>query len=214
VTWLLFLPMFSVAFTRFSHNASDYFLYAHIKEQEERTVTEVDKKDLYVSIVHEYMEKYGLKCELIVDEDAERIKLEAGLSIGDQGGRLFLEIDYDIEVINAYIYYIFNCKKQKVDEMMRLFNVFNIRKRIGKFVVFADDGVIRWQHGVDFEGAIPSATSIRQIVGCGWNDMEEFIDPVVAVAMTNQTAEAALAEFDEARAKAAEKADDDTPSEL
>jgi hypothetical protein len=92
--------------------------------------------------------------------------------------------------------------------MALLLNQLHTRCKYGTFVAF-DDGYVRWQHRVDFEGSEPTAISIQRIVGPGWNIAEQFIDPISAVALTKQSAKEALEEFDEAQQEK-----DDGPSEL
>jgi hypothetical protein len=79
---------------------------------------------------------------------------------------------------------------------------------------------VRWQFIVDFEGANPTGITIHQNFQPGWNTVENYINPISAVALTRQTAVEALREHDEDVAKAeaeeaaAASSDDNVPDEL
>jgi hypothetical protein len=147
--------------------------------------------------------------ELEVDEEAQTVKLNTGLDLNGQDGRLIVEASEKTCFVDVFIYYTgFKCKPAKLNEMAVLLNQLHTRRRYGTFVAF-DDGYVRWQHRVDFEDSEPCGLSIERIVGPGWEYAKQFSDPISAVALTKQSAKEALAEFDEARS-----ANDDGPSEL
>ena len=66
------------------------------------------------------------------------------------------------------------------------------------------DREIAWSHSVDFENPSPGGQSIENVVGPGWEAAAFFADLIAVVAMTNQGAEAAVAEWREANAQAEE----------
>jgi hypothetical protein len=172
-----------------------------------------ERKLRYVEIMKEFLEYKEWNDGFDLKEEICQVFLETGLTVGHQSGRLFIEMNYDSELTDVYLYYNFHCRENKRDEVVKLINHLHLRWAPGRFELLPD-GRVRWRHRVDFEGSSPSGVSIARIVDPGWDCTVMFVDVVVAVGMTNQTAEEALAEFDAARAKAKEADDDDAPSEL
>jgi hypothetical protein len=78
-----------------------------------------------------------------------------------------------------------------------LLSKINSRMRVGafQFIREADWQYIRWHHATDFEGSNPNGTTIRHQVITGLQTVEDHADPIAAVALTNQTADQALQEF-------------------
>ena len=171
------------------------------------------QKIKYIEIMEQFLAHKEWDDEFEVNEENAQVTLESGLTIGDQQGKLFVELNYDSDMVDVYIYYGFRCKKNKSDEMIKLFNDVHLRFALGRFELLPD-GRIRWRHRVDFEGSIASGISIDRIVQPGWNCTERFVETIVAVAMTNQTAAEAIEEHDEARAAAQAAQNDDAPREL
>jgi len=161
------------------------------------------------ALMEEFLANREWDDELEVDEEAQTVKLNTGLDLNGQDGRLIVEASEKTCFVDVFIYYTgFKCKPAKLNEMAVLLNQLHTRRRYGTFVAF-DDGYVRWQHRVDFEDSEPCGLSIERIVGPGWEYAKQFSDPISAVALTKQSAKEALAEFDEARS-----ANDDGPSEL
>jgi len=171
------------------------------------------QKIKYIEVMKEFIAYKEWDDEFEVNEEIAQVTLTTGLTIGEQSGKLFIELNYDNDIVDVYIYYNFNCKKNKSDEMIKLFNEVHLRYALGRFKLLPD-GRIQWHHRVDFEGSIVSGISIAKIVQPGWNCTERFVETMAAVAMTNQTAAEAIEEHDEARAAAQAAQDDDAPREL
>ena len=161
------------------------------------------------ALMEEFLELREWTDELDVDEEEQMVTLNTSISLNEQTGRLIVEAYEKTSYVDVFVYCTgFKCKPAKLDEMALLLNQFHTRCLYGTFVV-SDEGSVRWQHRVDFEGSEPTAISIQRIVGPGWNIAEQFIDPISAVALTKQSAKEALEEFDEAQQEKA-----DGPSEL
>ncbi len=161
------------------------------------------------ALMEEFLANREWDDELEVDEEAQTVKLNTGLDLNGQDGRLIVEASEKTCFVDVFIYYTgFKCKPAKLNEMAVLLNQLHTRRRYGTFVAF-DDGYVRWQHRVDFEDSEPCGLSIERIVGPGWEYAKQFSDPISAVALTKQSAKEALEEFDEAQDEK-----DDGPSEL
>lgn len=166
----------------------------------------------YKKILKDFLDAREWTDELEVDQATLQVSLGTGIDIGSQSGRLIIEADCKSAVIDVYIYYELKCKEAKLDQLTLLLNGIHQRWAYGRFVVFPS-GQIRWQHRVDFEDASPTGNSINNIVRPGWEAVGMFADVISAVALTKQTAEEALAEYDEAMSDG-NSSDDEAPSEL
>jgi hypothetical protein len=157
----------------------------------------------YKALLEAYLAAREWQDELSIDEEHEAVRLDTGVSVGEQSGRLIIEAYEKTEFVDVFIYYkSFNCKTSKFGEMLKLLNSIHLRVRYGRFEL-VDDGIIRWFHRVDFEGSSPTTTSIHQIVQPGWNIAERWVDVFAAVALTKQSAEDALEEMEIAELQSA-----------
>lgn len=176
---------------------------------------EVEKLRFQI-LLEQFLSDRGWQDELDVDSENKSVMLKTGVNIASHsGGMLIIEASDISEMVGVYFYLPFSCKDSKVDEMKTLLNDINVRRNYGCFqcIPDGDDGRIRWMQRVDFEGGSPTVKSLHQIVGPGWDTVAEWADVIAAVAITKQTAEDALAEFDEEQRKQQE-AEDNGPSEL
>ena len=104
----------------------------------------------------------------------------------------------DNDIIEVYVYLRYlSVKRSKDNQMHILLSKINSRLRVGafQFIREADWQYIRWHHATDFEGSKPIGTTIRHQVITGLQTVEDHADPIAAVALTNQTADQALQEF-------------------
>lgn len=173
------------------------------------------RKIAYLEIMQNFIEYKEWDDEFTLNEEMAQITLQTELPVNGQLAKLFLELNYDNDMVDAYIYYGFRCKNNKMDEMARLLNEIHLRYALGRFE-FLPDGQVRWHHRVDFEGSSPTGVSVAKIVEPGWHSVRIFFDTIAAVAMTNQTAAEVIREYDEAKAEAAARAEsnDGAPTEL
>lgn len=171
----------------------------------------------YKTLLEDYLAAREWTDELSVDEESGAVQLDTSISLGEQSGRLIVEAYEKTDFFDVFIYFRgFSCKESKVDEMLKVLNSIHLRARYGRFELLPD-GVVRWFHRVDFEGSSPTTTSVHQMVQPGWNIAERWADVIASVALTKQTAEEALEDFEEAeRQRAAQEAQEegDGPREL
>jgi len=174
-----------------------------------------ERKVQYMLIMKDFIEYKDWDDEFTLNEDMAQVILETDLPANGQLVKLFLELNYDNDMVDTYIYFGFRCKNNKMVEMARLLNEIHLRYALGHFE-FLPDGRVRWHHRVDFEGSSPTGVSIAKIVEPGWHCVRIFFDTIAAVAMTNQTAAEVIGEYDEAKAEAASSAEsnDGAPTEL
>lgn len=172
-----------------------------------------ESKIKYIEVMRHFLEIKEWNDEFEVNEPGAQVILQTGLNIGEQSGRLFLELNYDTDIVDVFIYYDFRCKGKYSNEIINLLNEIHLRHAFGRFELLPD-GRVRWRHRVDFQGSSPTGISILVIVQPGWNCAENFVDAIVAVGMGGQTAARAIEEYDEARGAAQAKSADDAPSEL
>jgi len=167
----------------------------------------------YQVLLEEFLAGREWTDSLEVDEDNMSVLLVTGVSIsGQSGGRLVIEASDASDMVSVFFYLPTVCKESKFDQMAILCNDIHSRLNYGRFQCLPD-GHLRWMQRVDFEGSTPTPLSIERIVQPGWNIVEHWIDTINAVALTKQTAAAAMAEFDEAQQK--EQAEDEGgPTEL
>jgi hypothetical protein len=171
------------------------------------------KKLKYQVLIEEFMAAWEWTDELEIDLEEKTTTLNTGIDFAGQSGRLIIKGADGPDILDVYIYYKFQCRADKLEQMAILLNEIHTRWIYGHFVCF-DDGHVRWSHRVDLEGSSPTGTTIERIVRPGWNAVGHFIEPIAAVALTKQGAKQAIAEFDEEQEKRAAKPDGDGPSEL
>jgi hypothetical protein len=171
------------------------------------------KKLKYQALIEEFMAAREWTDELEVDGEQKTTTLNTGVDLAGQGGRLIIEGADESDLVDVYIYYKFQCREAKLEQMAILLNEIHQRWKYGHFTCF-DDGHIRWAHRVDFEGSSPSATAIERLIKPGWDAAIHYIDPIAAVALTKQEAKEALAEFDKEQEKREEKAGEGGPGAL
>jgi hypothetical protein len=167
-------------------------------------------------LLEEFLADREWQDELEVDVESKTVMLRTGVNVASHGGGvLVIEASDVTEMVGVFLYLPFNCKGFKIAEMKQLLNDINIRRNYGCFqcIPDGDNGRVRWVHRVDFEGGSPTAKSLHQIVGPGWDTAAEWADVIAAVAITKQTAEEALEEFDEEQ-RQRQEAEDNGPSEL
>lgn len=164
-------------------------------------------------LLEEFLADREWQDELEVDTEERSVMLRTTVNIAEhEGGDLIIEASDVTELVAVYFYFPFTCKDSKRREMKVLLNDINMRRDYGCFQCIPD-GRVRWVQKVDFEGSVASAKSINQIVGPGWATVARWADVIAAVAITKQTAEDALEEFDEEQRKQQE-AEENGPTEL
>lgn len=155
----------------------------------------------FEKILKEFLADRDWEDELKTDKESKRVGLATSVIIGSyNGGRLFVDAYYDLEVVAVYFYLPFECSKEKRTELCLLLNDLNQRGQFGGWggLQLLDDNRIRWVHQSDFEGSSPTGTSIEQIVGPGWERVNEFVEIIRGVALTPQSAADALALWENA----------------
>lgn len=139
--------------------------------------------------------------KLQYDVEHEFVCLNTSIAINGNNHQLIVE-SCDNDIIDVYVYLRYlSVKLCKDDQMHILLSKLNSRLRVGafQFVRGTDWHFIRWHHATDFEGSNPTGTTIRHQVITGLQTVEDHTDPIAAVALTNQTAEQALDEFQQSR---------------
>jgi hypothetical protein len=161
--------------------------------------------------------------ELKVDTEIEQVSLSTNITISGQNGKGIIEANSDNDIFDFYIYMLaLKCKAKKIDQMKILLTEIHNRWAFGRFEYFMLDDFlhVRWRLRFDFEGCTVSGLTIKNNFQAGWDAAERFIDTLMAVALTNQSAEEAIAEYEVERERqrevyeAAQKETDDGPSEL
>lgn len=156
----------------------------------------INKLNMYLDILKEFLDARDWGDVPSIDEEGEQISLVSGLTIGEQGGKLIIEISYASEIVDVYIYFNIFCLRHKCVDMAVLFNEIHQRWAYGRFVIQPDAGVMRWQHRVDFEGSSPSGLSLERVFGPGWSCVEEYEEIIRTVALTDLSAFDAVALLD------------------
>ena len=137
------------------------------------------------------------------DFENEFVYLNIPITINGSIHQLIVE-SRENDLIDVYVYLRhLSVKPSKDEEMHILLSKINSRLRIGafQFIREADWHFIRWHHATDFEGSNPVGATIRHQVITGIQTVEDHADPIPAVALTNQTADQALEEFQQSRKK-------------
>lgn len=148
-------------------------------------------------IFEEFLKKRDWHDELDVNAEKKLVTLNTGVRAGSHSGRLIIEGNDANDVVDFFFYLDIRCKEAKLDQMALLLSEIHERWKFGRFVVFRDGGIVRWQHRIDFEGSQPTGLSIERNVSPGEAAIEEFGDVIAAVALTKQTAAEAIAQYDE-----------------
>jgi len=176
----------------------------------------------YEDTMKDFMEFREWNDELILDEEDGKVVLSTGVNIKKQSGGAIIEARND-DIFEFYFYYSnFTVKESNLDQMEILLSTISRKLMIGCLEVVGDvdDRRVRWRHRVDFEGASPTGVTVSRNFQPGWSTLESYINPIVAVALTKQSAADALSEHEAEveKARAAENssanAGDDVPDEL
>ena len=177
----------------------------------------------YEKEMQEFISLMQWEDKLDVDAKNEMVRLSTGLEIENQHLKLIIEANSNNDIFDIRIYFAaLPVKPKKIEQMKLLIADINSRVMLGKFSHFDDDGsiTIYWRQLIDFEGAGLSALTIKNNFQPGWNMSEMYSSAFASVALTNQSAEDAMAEFDEEQKnkqpadEEAEQEADDGPSEL
>ncbi len=134
-----------------------------------------------------------------IDRDRENdfISVRMPITIGGSDNLLIIDAHQN-DIIDVFVYMRFlNVKSSQLDQLHILLSLINSQIRIGafQFVQKPEWEVVRWHHSTDFEGSNPNHVTLRQQVVTGLNTVEEYSDTIAAVALTNQTAHAAMEDF-------------------
>jgi len=170
----------------------------------------------YEVIINEFLKAREWEDELEVDLENKSVTLSTGVRSDGGDLRLIIEAYDETDFVDVFVYYSFNAKKTKIEQMALLMNEIHLRWKAGKFMVLPD-GRVRWTQRNDFEGSQPTGKSIEQMVSTGFQAAERFNDVISSVAITKQTAAEAMEEYDAAQEeaeKANEEEGDEGPSEL
>ena len=105
-------------------------------------------------IFEQFLKKRDWHDELDVNAEKKLVTLNTGVRAGSHSGRLIIEGNDANDVVDFYFYLEhISCKQAKLDQMVLLLNEIHERWAFGRFTVFRDRGIIRWQHRIDFEGS-------------------------------------------------------------
>jgi hypothetical protein len=161
----------------------------------------------YQTLLEEFLMAREWEDELEVDAENGVTSLRTRLNLGVQTARLTVTASDRSDLLDVLIHFDIKCRPDKHEQMAVLCNALHERMNYGRFQV-SEDSFILWFHRVDFEGSTPTALSINNIVGPGWDLAKNFGEVIAAVALTRQSAAEALQEYDEA------KKSDEVPEEL
>ena len=178
--------------------------------------TQSTQKLKYEIIINEFLKAREWEDELEVDLENKSVTLSTGVSSNGGSIRLIIEAYDETDFVDVFVYYGFNAKKTKIEQMALLMNEIHLRWKAGKFMVLPD-GRVRWTQRNDFEGSQPTGKSIEQMVSAGFSAVEMFNDVITSVAVSKQTAAEAIEEYDAAQEeakKANEEEGDEGPNEL
>ncbi|SFZ85401.1 hypothetical protein SAMN02983003_2564 [Devosia enhydra] len=135
--------------------------------------------------------------EVAYDFDQDFAHVTTSVSVGGNYCLLIVEA-YNNDMIDIYIYMRYmSVKESQSEQMQLLLSTINSKMRVGafQFLPMPDQRVVRWHHATDFEGSNPTGTTIRLNVVNGLETVKHYADLIAAVALTNQKADAAFAEF-------------------
>jgi len=144
-----------------------------------------------------FLSEMGWDEEIDREREGDFISVRMAITIGGNDNLLIIDAHQN-DIIDVFVYMRFlNVKSSKLDQMHILLSLINSEIRIGgfQFVQKPEWEVVRWHHSTDFEGSNPNHVTLRQQVVTGLNTVEEYSDTIAAVALTNQTAHAAMKDF-------------------
>lgn len=164
----------------------------------------------YELALKEFIEGRGWQEEPDVNPDTGDCGMMVSVTIGElDGGRLLIHGSDANGLLRVVFFYPFRPKETKLAELCLLFNHIHGTWTYGRFEV-DDDREICWSHQVDFEGLVPNGKAVENIVSLGWNAAARFAEVIAAVALTNQGADEAWAEWLQGQ----ESAEKEGPEEL
>ena len=153
----------------------------------------------YEAVMEDFLSVVGWTDQLDIDGEAKTITLATSLSIAELNGRLIIEAQDSNDIFDFFIYFLINCKNNKKEQIELTLCYINANWLLGTFVLINQAGnyYVRWQHRVDFEGSSPSGITIKNNFQPGWNAVERYASLISAVALTNQSANEAIAEYEQ-----------------
>lgn len=160
-------------------------------------MTNADAQSKHEIALRAFLSEMGWDEEIDHDRENEFISVRMPITIGGNDNLLIIDAHQN-DIIDVFVYMRFlNVKSSKLDQMHILLSLINSQIRIGafQFVQKPQWEVVRWRHSTDFEGSNPNHVTLRQQVVTGLNTVEEYSDTIAAVALTNQTAHAAMEDF-------------------
>jgi hypothetical protein len=166
----------------------------------------------FATIMTEFLKNREWSDELETDSEENTVTLRTGITVKDTNGRLIIECNEKTEIVRVYIYYATQCKKVKMDQMKLLLASLQCRMDIGAFCCF-EDGYIRWQQTVNFEGSEPTSQSIEGIVQPAWYFAGLYESVILEVATAKTSATEALEEFDKSRGEPNNDEDNESGNE-
>lgn len=144
-------------------------------------------------IFAEFLECRNWSDEIEVDPDTRGRTIVTGVSIQQQQGMLIVEGKNDTAVLGIFLYLKITCRENKLKQMAQLFNWINPRILVGAFECL-DDGRMRWKFTLDCENSDIHGSSVSINLQHGWNSFDEFLEPILAVALTKTSCEEAVAD--------------------
>lgn len=154
----------------------------------------------FKKIIQNFIDLREWEDEIIYNESTEEWYINTGVSIGEHTGRLIVEGRDSTGIVGIFFYFLTKCKENKLEEMAKLLNWANYSSFLGNFECLSD-GTVRWKLKFDCENAALTGFGLSQNVQHGWNVAGTYADAIMAVAFTKASAEAAIAEFTEARSE-------------
>ena len=131
-------------------------------------------------------------------------QMSTSWGINEQGFRLYLETDEKKDWIQLYLYTPFSALQNKRAECAILFDFINSASSVGSIHVLRN-GDIRFVHTIDFEGAEPSTTMLKNMIYSGSSLFAAWFEEIIAVALTKKTAQEVFDELDKLEEDAQDK---------
>lgn len=152
----------------------------------------------YTQAIQEFLHEMEWSDELTFDYEQRYVYLRTQVTIEGASIKMFLEA-YDTDIVSIYLYVNhIPCKRSRIEEMRLLFSMINSTVCFGAFQLIdrTNSVTLRWRHMADFEGCNPLGITLVRNVIEGFRIIEEFLEPIAAVALTRQTAADAMTEHE------------------
>jgi len=125
-----------------------------------------------------------------IDEERKNSSTAFGYRVGDFSLKCWFDAAEEIEVFKYYMYYLdTKVPENRVDEIYKFVSGVNTKILTGCLHFLPEERIIRYYHGIDFEGAAFEPQHITNMIAAGGGSMNRWLPKYMAVCYGGLSAE-------------------------